>query len=192
MSDEQDEESALQARLEPFIVRARRVKAHSLVRDVAGLKELAAVRFKFVVDDLASGQGRRFAELADEEAIESLAARVRPVILEREPVHWAVVVKALRRLAHLRDDQVVQEELKRLKAAWKESDPSQGKGRFFYLQVGPADGSGLHTTRDDADLALGWVYGDLVHADAARRADLEQFGITSRFGAAITHVARVA
>src|SRR4051794_14815961 len=64
-----------------FVLRARRVEAHSLVQDREAFAELAEEKgtIRLTVD----GSGTMTRSLpADEEVFESLAARVRPLVLD--------------------------------------------------------------------------------------------------------------
>jgi hypothetical protein len=79
-------------RVERFVLRARRVMAHSLVRDHSKvLNELASGTIQVHVQvNKATGEAtHRFTmELPPEEAFESFAARLRPFTMRKEPVYW--------------------------------------------------------------------------------------------------------
>lgn len=90
---EQEEQNAeLQARmtanLETFVVRARRVVAHSLASDDKLINSLQSGETKFLIPS-DGGDATIIVEVPPEEQMESLAARVRPVILESEDTYYA-------------------------------------------------------------------------------------------------------
>ena len=89
-------------RVQRFVLRARRVLAHSLVRDNMELLNDAA-HGTFHVDvevNMKTGEGKhRFKRnLPSEEAFESLAARLRPFVMRKESVYWAVVLDSVEKL----------------------------------------------------------------------------------------------
>jgi hypothetical protein len=73
------------------------IEAHSLVQDWDELTHYAEGSFNVRIDisGVATVTQKR---PEDEEAFESLAARVRPLTLDREPIHYKKVVRALSRL----------------------------------------------------------------------------------------------
>jgi hypothetical protein len=97
-------------RLERFVLRARKVMAHSLVRDqMELLQAVANGTFKVRVEkDPETGERelRTLMELPPEEAFESFAARLRPFTMRDEPVYWENVLDAIEDLApqQIRDE----------------------------------------------------------------------------------------
>jgi hypothetical protein len=89
-------------RVERFVLRARRVMAHSLVREqMELLNDLGSGTLKVtVLVDKKTGESttRGRIELPSEEAFESFAARLRPFTMRKEPVYWEVVLDALESL----------------------------------------------------------------------------------------------
>jgi hypothetical protein len=99
------------------------------------------------------------------EAIEQAAIRLRPIFLENEEVFYNKVMNALGYLA-----QAAPRESRRViidvKTAWKELT----RGMYWSLAVAAdAEGRGSAPMRTDREIALDWLYGDLVHADPQRR-----------------------
>jgi hypothetical protein len=92
-------------RVQRFVLRARRVLAHSLVRDnMELLNEAASGTFHVNVElNMKTGEGwHRFKRnLPPEEAFESLAARLRPFVMRKESVYWAVVLDSVEKLLSL-------------------------------------------------------------------------------------------
>jgi hypothetical protein len=76
------------ANLEAFFVRARRVAAHSVACDDKLINSLQSGETKFLIPS-DGGDATIIVEVPPEEQMESLAARVRPVILESEDTYYA-------------------------------------------------------------------------------------------------------
>ena len=176
-----------------FVLRARRVGAHSLVRDreaLAGLMEEGVT-----VRLTASGTALVRRSLPpDEEVFESLAARVRPLILGSEPIYFEKVLDALGRLMDSSPSVTASQRstLDELKSAWVAIAVERGI-QVFGMQVANLDGSDSTGLVSDAVLAQGWMYADLVHADATgwKRAALG-FPLRYRYAAAARFIPRVA
>lgn len=99
------------------------------------------------------------------EAIEQAAIRLRPIFLENEEVFYNKIMNGLAYLAQeapTESRQVIIE----VKAAWKELT----RGMYWSLAVA-ADAKDRDESpmRTDREIALDWLYGDLVHADPQRR-----------------------
>lgn len=177
-----------------FVLRARRIEAHSLVRDWDELIRHAegSVSVRIGVDGAVSVT-RTLPE--DEEAFESLAARVRPLTLDSEPIHHAKVVGALERLlagaAAL--DEHHREGLRKLRVAWQAAELQGVQVQGYSVQSVRLDGSGGTPMVSDTQLAAGWLYADLVHADAkGPKKDALLFPLRERYAAAVRVFARVA
>ncbi|KRA32512.1 MULTISPECIES: hypothetical protein [unclassified Nocardioides] len=162
--------------LDAFVMRTRRIAAHSLLTD---RDQFATwVRIPGELRLLEGGpEGEMRFDLPPEEAFESLVARVRPLLLEQDGLHYTRVLAAMG--AFGRNDSDVQGWRVDLRERWDRATGSQALGFF----VGEArDGASLAT---DVQLAHGWLYGDLVHArpevpDVVLRTTLDQ-----RFVAAV-------
>jgi hypothetical protein len=177
-------------RLEAFVLRARRVAEHSLVKDRNYLESLAAVVLREPSTASPPDWGNVI-EDPSEEALESLLARVRPILLVDETVHHAKLTSALSRLMRSTSDPAVKASIGALKRAWKEVDVSKAGGIFAYAIVAQnADADS--TTQSDDVLARSWFYGDVVHAQDDLREGTQAHGIDARYFAAVPHVARVA
>ena len=79
-------------RLEKFILRARRVESHSLVRSG---KACYFASEPMELHNIGSTSCRVLFKYPDEERLESLAARVRPFILKSESLFFPTIIKAL-------------------------------------------------------------------------------------------------
>lgn len=163
------------------------MRAHSLAADMKALIELQ--KPKFVVHYVPStGEQRITIPIPDEEQVESAAARLRPLLLEREAAYHGKVMAAL--LYFARQGAAPEEFVRRLRnlqKLWAAIKPN-GKNLRFY-EVHQQQGNEEATRVSDNELAFAWIYGDVVHADAERRAATERYGVLERFRAAVPVVA---
>lgn len=181
MADPSQQQLAI---LSTFVLRARRVAAHSLVQDEEVFRGLATgqMRIEFEGDQVFIVK-----QYPPEEQIESAAARVRPLLLQGDPTHWAKVLNALGFFAKGNASAI--EHLGKLRKGWRAVSEDQGdEGRSIQL-VSP-DGKETEPT-SDLKLAYAYIYGDVVHHDEQRIASVEGFDITHRFEEAATLVARI-
>ncbi|MEP9384586.1 hypothetical protein [Nocardioides sp. KR10-350] len=173
------------ATLEAYVYRARRVEAHSLMREPAKVMKWAGASI-----DVAATAGEPLAtftwDLPPEELFESLATRCRPFILNGDPVHYSKVLNALNAFA--RADEEIAGIIKSCRADW--SRVTQRKELLgFYTRIGKV-GEDLGEAVLDVDSAHSWLYGDLVHADPPQDDDLSS--IAHRYIAAVPIFIRIA
>jgi hypothetical protein len=174
------------ATVEAFVLRARRVVAHSLANDPEAL--LALARGSMTLEyDRATGKQFLTRQMPEEEVVESAAARVRPILLVSETVHWGRTLKALSYLCRGKSDIAVGA-VSGLRDIWKRVQPAEGAARAYYVQVQKHPDVDA-TAATDNELGLAWFYGDVVHADVSRRLSGEAFGINERYRAAVMLVA---
>lgn len=135
MTNERLDDKELRVRhirnLELFVVRARRVKAHSL----SNIERLQKLRQGSMTLGISETEQYVIIDLPPEEQVESLAARVRPTILEEEDTYWAKALEAIGYLgpnANTRAKDV----RKNLKNGWKDiNDKAAGiRGYGMYLK----------------------------------------------------------
>jgi hypothetical protein len=169
-----------------FTLRVRRIESHSLMAHEATLSHLAGSGFVLRRKDGVASIERR---LPNEEVLESLAARVRPLTLEQDPVYYAKAIKALTAYLHREGHPDHAEWFKKMRAVFASVDPRSAKATYF-LSVEQEGGVPEEST--DAALALAWFYGDLVHADAEHVLAGAAFGIDQRFAAAAVRTAQLA
>lgn len=170
--------------LSRFVLRARRVKAHSLVSDWDGLLRQAHGGFDGHLD--VTGQmtiTRRLPE--DEEVFESLASRVRPLTVKSEPVYYAKVFDALDELLGAVEDGL-RSRIGALRAAWDDAEIQGTQIQAYMLQSVRLDGSSGTPQVSDTQLAAAWLYADLVHADAkGAKKEALAFSMNERYAAAV-------
>jgi hypothetical protein len=167
-------------------VRARRVEAHSLAADKDELHRLAIGNFDVTVDP-ESGEATLRRTFPAEEQVESAAARVRPFILEQDPIHHAKVTAALGAFTGVND--LARAEVAKAKRWWKAIDPRSERVRGYALQRTTVEGVSDYVS--DNVLAFAWIYGDTVHADERSLVRAAPFDVDDRFHAAVPLVAGI-
>ena len=171
--------------LDVFTYRARRVEAHSLAADKKALLALAQGTLKFEMAADGS-KGWMVTDLPAEEAMESLASRCRPFVLEGDTVHYASVLNALG--YYVQKDTELATVVREQRQRWTRLRRDQAEPLGYISRTGPVDGDlGAHV--NDRDLAYRWLYGDLIHADDLRESD---HGLTSRYEAGVLLTANIA
>lgn len=180
--------------LTSFVLRARRVAAHSLAADPHRLLEVAQVTFRLEPDP-ATGGTVFVQDLPPEEQIESAAARVRPLLLQGEAIFHCSVFNAIGFFLQGDGHAGRREHFERLRFAWRAVDP-RGTGLNAYsVQVAPMqDGQPIveaASSLADNELAFAWLYGDVVHHDPERLAATGVAGVRERYRAAAPLVCRV-
>jgi hypothetical protein len=183
-----------------FVLRARRVEAHSLIENEASCELLRkhangqgmSIDIQWRQESPERTETFLVSEVPPEESLESLAARCRPFILQTEDVHHGRVLKAAGSQLHAANASLdVMTRYKELRVKWKATDPASAGLRAEY-RLGDKDGPDITARATDVALALGWFYGDLVHADSERHAEAARFSIETRFRAAVGPIARIA
>lgn len=149
--------------IDRFVWRARRVEAHSLVKN--GDAERHARRRETY--DMTS-EGVTLASYNvpdDEEAVESLAGRLRPFIVQSEPIYLTKVFAALASLVSAESFSKEEKACLASIESWFD-DHSVNKDKYMYtIQVLDKDGKPQTQRISDAVLAESWLYTDYVHAD---------------------------
>jgi hypothetical protein len=150
------------SRLRQFQDRAAIVMESDLARraDMATLGTTVTVLLDV---DGSPGAGRLLRERPPLAELDQAASRLRPIFLEQEEVHHAKVTKSLGMLATGTPDET-RAVIKELRKAWQTLPGS------MYYSVGSARGPAVEGTvmRTDRQIALDYLYGELVHADRER------------------------
>jgi hypothetical protein len=174
-----------QARLETFIARARRVAAHSLAQDVDQLRRLSGGSWG--IEGRVDGKTYLRIDYPPEEQIESAAARVRPLLLK--DVEFLSVLKAIRSLTADTDDRdSVRRWETNVRDKWKRRTgelPLNGGFTAFFESTG----TGETGKTNETELALAWIYGDVVHHDRDHLDRTKAWGVGERFRAAVPLIA---
>jgi hypothetical protein len=172
--------------LSAFVLRARRVEAHSLAADLEVLRKLAAVEMTIQI----TTEGAFLSQtLPPEEQVESAAARVRPILLETEDVHYRKVMNALGFFARDAGTEFAGK-IAALRGEWARIQPRGTDVLGSSVQIQHPDGT-RSDFLSDTELAFAWIYGDVVHNDAERLAATEMHGVENRYKAAAPLVARL-
>lgn len=172
--------------LRRFVVRARRVQAHSMVQDGDTLLQHSRGSLVYRVD--GSGRAAITRDLpTDEEVFESLASRVRPLTVRSEPIYFAKVFDAIEHLIQntsVHDDE--QERVTDLRGAWLACEIQGTQAQAYYAQSASLDGSDASSMVSDTQLAAAWLYADLVHSDATGpKQEALAFSLRERYSAAV-------
>jgi hypothetical protein len=122
-----------------------------------------------------------------EEQVESAAARVRPLLLA--DVSMLSVLKAIKSLTYASEDRdSIRAWLKERRAMWNERTSEAPKESGFQAFV-YSPSSGESGATDHMQLALAWIYGDVVHHDPEHLERTKLWGVGERFRAAVPLVA---
>jgi hypothetical protein len=174
--------------VERFVLRARRILAHSLCTNEFEIQCVADGAWYAARKDGVESISRR---LPNEETLESLAARVRPLMLMDDGVHYNTVLNALSNLLMRNGRPHDAVWCRWLKKDWKSVD-LKGGNAGYYLSVTTEGSEDPPTEITDVGLADSWFYGDLVHADQVQIEAGKSFGIEHRFAAAAVRTAQIA
>ncbi|MFV8050376.1 hypothetical protein [Mycobacterium sp. 48b] len=126
---------------------------------------------------------RKRVEYPSEEALESLASRVRPLILSGEPIYYA---KALDALEELVGTDTLNEEIDPAwwRQYWAQVVDANLEAQAYWVETP----NGRIT---DRKLMYAWLYGDVIHAKARRSPVIRDLDINQRYYAAAPGIARI-
>lgn len=180
--------------LERFVVRGRRIEAHSLAKDREQLLQLSRLTMTGHIGLDGTMELRR--SLPDEELFESLATRVRPVLVNSESVHFRKVLSAIETAIMTSGTDVSERfnaEFAALRADWETFDLNSKKIVRFAIQTSTIYGSEVSPQVSDTQLASAWLYADLVHVDAhGHKKHGLRFPVKERYAAAVPYFAHAA
>ena len=173
--------------LRQFVVRAVHIETHSLASDREQLERLAqgAWHVTLSLDQTATVER----ELPDEERMESLASRVRPLTLDREPIHHRHVMEAIEVVLSADSPSALaahQSELDELRDGWHANGLDvTSLIRYVVSSVDLASGNPA-VEATDVQLAAGWFYADVAHSNPTGwKRDALLFPRAVRFQAAV-------
>ncbi|OBF42892.1 hypothetical protein A5719_10250 [Mycolicibacterium peregrinum] len=150
------------------------------------MAKLHSGEFKVIVTvDTKTGEEtyRKRAEYPPEEALESLASRVRPLILSGEPIYYEKALDALEQLVgpDTLNDEI---DLDWWRGYWAEVVDGNLDAQAYF--VATADGK-----ITDRKLMYAWLYGDVIHAHSPRSPVIRNLSIDRRYHAAAPGIARI-
>lgn len=149
-----------------FVLRARIVRDHSLARNLKVLEVWAAHKLNLSVivqkEDGKQSVSIDPVPLVPTEQLESAAARVRPIYLKSDGLHYTEPIASLKNIYP--DNEELGE--------WLEADllPQFQKADLDYKTNRPKKAPKPGAPRSNRDLAGSWIYGELLHDDSVRRA----------------------
>ena len=173
--------------LERFVIRARRVKAHSLVQD-GSVEKYAKTQMTISFSMTTGAMTIKNVVVPNEEVFESLATRLRPFIVKSEPIYLPKVFRAIRSLVPVdalgeKDKDLVKALVsaeQRFEHRFREQDVETYAVQLFDGEGNPESGY-----VSDAVMAGSWLYTDTVHADPhGEKAEGKKFGYRARYAAA--------
>lgn len=145
------------------MLRARLVQEHSLAADRDILEKHAAWTMSFRLTQNRNTGERTVAmvpaPLLPTEQVESAAARVRPVFLSSDGVHYDKVLNALGEVAA--SSAGLKKNVEGLRAKFRAADPDYPDGRPTEPRSAPS--------MTNKQVAGAWLYGHLLHEDELRR-----------------------
>ena len=179
-----------QEQLARFVVRLRRVAAHSLAQDKDAIRFYANGTLKFQVAD---EEATMIHPIPPQESLESLGARVRPILLDGEAVSFRNGIDSLGFLLHQSGADFDKDQAKRIckdfKKSWQSLLERHRDVNDPIVRMVDPDDQVLHE-HSWRELAWAWVYIDLVHEDSDRLARSGRFGISERYWGGTILVAR--
>lgn len=159
------------------------MEAHSLVQN--GDTERYASPKMTITSFETGGIAIKYHLCADEEAIESLSGRLRPFIVESEPIYLSKVLDAINSQVPI--ESCTEKEATVLEAtqSWFIHRCKDKSSRYYGIQLLGKDGFPSTNLLEDALLAESWLYIDTVHADPkGRKAEAQQLDYFERYRAA--------
>ena len=148
--------------LRRFVIRARKVEAHSLVENNDVLNYVEP-KFQIKYSEGKSAEIKYL--MPDEEIFESLAARVRPCILKSEPIYLDKVFHAIEVCMNGRQMEVEEQKCFDAYRCRFNDLVSKRSGMSYSVQSFDADDKALEAPLTDLQIGEAWLYSDLVHSD---------------------------
>ncbi|WP_280256946.1 hypothetical protein [Nocardia abscessus] len=176
--------------IEAFVLRARRVIGHSLMVEHRELMQhLHEGKVNITVTlNQKTGEATNMVRQAfpPEEIMESLAARIRPLILKSERVYFGKVLDAIESLVPDEELGKIVEPISWWRERWESMTDRSNTAEAQAFLIATAKG-----TVTDRQLMYAWLYSDLVHADDVEEATLG-LSLAQRYRAAAGVLSRIA
>lgn len=169
--------------IERFVIRARRVKAHSLIQD-GSVEKYAKTQMTISFSMTTGAATIKDVVVPDEEVFESLTTRLRPFIVQSEPIYLPNVFAAIRSFVPADTLGEKDENLERALASAEQRFREQDV-KTYAIQLLDEEGNPESGYVSDAVMADSWLYTDTVHADPhGEKAEGKKFGYRARYTAA--------
>lgn len=169
------------------MLRARRVTSHSLWTNQRPLMETLIhekMNLTITKHRVTGEVGYTIRqEFPPEELLESLAARIRPLTLEGDDLHWSKVLTSIEALTDIDRVPDFVKPMQNWREGWERVAARDGTAQAYYIITEQGRAS-------DQDLMYAWFYGDVVHADD-KEAQAKGLGVNERYRAAASIVARL-
>ncbi|RZL21836.1 MAG: hypothetical protein EOP31_26505 [Rhodococcus sp. (in: high G+C Gram-positive bacteria)] len=174
-------------RVKAFILRARRILSHSLWRDQRELMESNRIGRMTINVTVNRKTGEESyvsrEEYPNEELLESLAARLRPLTLRGDNLHYSEVLNSIESLVPASKFPEYVEPIEEWRKMWAGVATRDASAQAYSIITDRG-------TASDQDLMYAWFYGDIVHADD-KEEQAKGLGIDARYKAAAGIVARM-
>lgn len=168
--------------IERFVTRARRVEAHSLVKS-GDIEHYAEPKMTLSISEAGEVKIQHHV-CTDEEAIESLATRLRPFIVKSEPIYLSKVLDAISSSVPV--ESFAEDETKAFDSVrnWFRHRYEKEDSKRYGVQLIDEGGVSRTGLLSDALLAASWIYTDTVHADPrGDKAEAQELGYSERYRA---------
>lgn len=174
-------------RVQRFVLRARKMMAHSLVRENFDLlNDLASGTYKATIEVNKKTGGSNATlnlELPPEEAFESFAARLRPFTMGRESVYWSAVLDALEKLLS-KETLAEVVDIDGLREHWKRVVEGANVAQAYLVMTEKGQ-------LTDAQLADLWLNSDALHTQPIKSDVGKDLSLNQRYQAAVGVFARI-
>lgn len=185
------EEISAQEIVEKFILRARRVELHSLVKS-GEVSRLAKPVFNVTI--LANGSTTiQWPVCKNEEALESLASRLRPFLLETESIYLRKVFDAILSLVPL--EKFTEDESENFNAIrkWFESRCENKNSGRYGIQVISAENKPITDVLWENLIGESYLYIDAIHSDPrGKKQEALELDFNTRYEAASSFFSELA
>jgi hypothetical protein len=174
-------------RVQRFVLRARKMMAHSLVREnFELLNDLAAGTINATIEvNKTTGESKATLnlDLPPEEAFESFAARLRPFTTGKESVYWAAVLDALEKLLS-KETLAEVVDIDGLREHWKRVVEGSNVAQAYLVMTEKGQ-------LTDAQLADLWLNSDALHTQPITSDIGKDLSLNQRYQAAVGVFARI-
>lgn len=184
-----------QISLETFVLRSRRVQAHSLVQKDEKFKDYAAGTMHLRLSENGPSLLQELPE--DEEIFESFATRVRAVTLSSDDAYYRNAIQAMSRVDMERHGDKFNEkfhsDLAGLRDHWERTvNPSGNDRGWVAFRMDLRNPEPQESKATMQQLAESWMYADVVHTSVRESAIAgTDFPLLERYQAAVTYYSRI-
>lgn len=179
-----------------FVLRARRVLAHSLAADREKVLEQAGGPAEFirakdsdghaVFDEDGTPGYIEWRKVPPEELLESALVRIRPLVLESDDVFHVKVLNAIGWVLNQNPNEALSESLKHVRVNWSNYARNTKVVAYQTQQRNPEGQYG--EARSNHELAMAYLYGDSVHMDVDKLEQTKDLGVVARYIAVTPYV----